>query len=42
VFYDARNFVADLMDKATLADVAKRLPLSKQEISTGFIGGEGI
>jgi Rrf2 family protein len=42
VFYDARNYVANLMDQATLADVAKRLPVSKQEVSAGFIGGEGI
>ena len=42
VFFDARNFVANLMDRATLADVAKGLPLAKHEISTGFIGGEGI
>ena len=42
VFFDARNYVAELMDRATLAEVAKRSPLSKQEISTGFIGGEGI
>jgi len=42
VFYDARNYVASLMDRTTLAEVAKRLPLSIQEASTGFIGGEGI
>jgi len=42
IFYDARNYVAGLMDKTTLADVAKRLPVSRQEISAGFIGGEGI
>ena len=30
------------MDRSTLADVAKRLPVSKQEVSTGFMGGEGI
>jgi Rrf2 family protein len=42
VFFDARNFVANLMDKATLAEVAKGLPLAKHEISTGFMGGEGI
>jgi len=42
VFFNARNYVADIMDKATLADVAKGLPLSTQEVSTGFIGGEGI
>jgi len=42
VFFDARNYVANLMDEATLADIAKKLPLSKVEVSVGFIGGEGI
>jgi Rrf2 family protein len=42
VFYDARNFVATLMDRATLAEVAKGLPLARREISSGFMGGEGI
>jgi len=42
VFYDARNYVAGLMDRSTLADVAKSLPLAKNEVSAGFIGGEGI
>jgi Rrf2 family protein len=42
VFYDARNYVAGLMDRTTLAEVAKSLPLSRQEVSTGFMGGEGI
>jgi Rrf2 family protein len=42
VFFDARNYVANLMDRATLADVAKGMPLSQQEISAGFVGGEGI
>ena len=42
VFLDARNYVAGLMDQATLAEIAKGLPVSKQEISAGFIGGEGI
>jgi len=42
VFFDARNFVANLMDRATLAEVAKGLPLAKREISSGFMGGEGI
>lgn len=42
VFFDARNYVANLMDKATLAEVAKALPVSKLEVSTGFMGGEGI
>src|SRR5271170_5674689 len=42
VFLDARNYVAGVMDRATLMEVAKGLPVSKREISTGFIGGEGI
>jgi Rrf2 family protein len=42
VFFDARNFVATLMDRATLAEVARGLPLAKREISSGFTGGEGI
>jgi len=42
VFFDARNYVASVMDKATLADVAKNRPVSVVEVSTGFIGGEGI
>ncbi len=42
VFFDARNYVANLMDRATLAEVAKGLPLTRSEISSGFIGGEGI
>ena len=42
VFLDARNYVAGLMEQATLAGVSKGAPVSKQEISAGFIGGEGI
>ena len=42
VFFDARNYVANLMDRMTLAEVAKGLPLATSEISTGFMGGEGI
>ncbi len=42
VFFDARNYVANLMDRSTLAEVAKGTPLSKQEIATDFMGGEGI
>jgi Rrf2 family protein len=42
VFLDARNYVANLMDKATLAEVAKGAPVTKREVSAGFIGGEGI
>ncbi|HEX9047582.1 MAG TPA: Rrf2 family transcriptional regulator [Verrucomicrobiae bacterium] len=42
VFLDARNYVAGLMDKATLAEIAKSLPVTRQEVSQGFVGGEGI
>jgi Rrf2 family protein len=42
VFYDARNYVAGLMERSTLAEISKGAPLSKQEIYSGFIGGEGI
>lgn len=42
VFLDARNYVAGVMDKATLAEVATRSPVTKREVSAGFIGGEGI
>jgi Rrf2 family protein len=42
VFLDVRNYVAGAMDKALLSDIAKHAPVSKREISAGFIGGEGI
>lgn len=42
VFLDARNYVASVMDRATLADVAKGSPVSQREVSDGFMGGEGI
>ena len=45
VFFDVRNYVANLMDAATLAEVAKGSPLTKRELTSGFkgfIGGEGI
>jgi Rrf2 family protein len=43
VFLDARNYVAALMDRSTLGDVARILPVSRQEVSSaGFTGGEGI
>src|SRR5450755_4869493 len=42
VFLDARNYVAGVMDKSTLADVAKISPVSKQEVAGSFVGGEGI
>src|SRR6201996_105151 len=41
VFFDARNYVANLMDRSTLAEVAKGLPLRQHEVFAGFIGGEG-
>jgi Rrf2 family protein len=42
VFFDARNFVANLMDRSTLADIAKSTPLTRQEAITGYSGGDGI
>jgi Rrf2 family protein len=42
VFLDIRNYIAGVMDRSTLADVSKNLPVSKQEISPNFFGGEGI
>jgi Rrf2 family protein len=42
IFLDVRNYVAGVMDRSTLADVAKVLPVSKLEISGTFTGGEGI
>src|SRR6202451_2862225 len=42
VFLEARNYVAGVMDKATLAEVSKHSPVTKREVSAGFMGGEGI
>jgi Rrf2 family protein len=42
VFLDARNYVAGVMDQATLAEVAKGRPVSTREISSDFFGGAGI
>jgi len=42
VFLDARNYIAGMMDRATLMEVAKNLPVAKREVSAGFVGGEGI
>ena len=42
VFLDTRNYIASVMDRATLAEVAKGAPVSKREMTTTFIGGEGI
>lgn len=42
VFLDVRNYVAGVMDRSTLADVAKISPVSRQEVTGSFSGGEGI
>jgi len=42
VFFDIRNYVAGVMDRSTLAEVAKGSPVSKREVLSDFIGGEGI
>ena len=41
LFLAARNYVAGIMDRSTLAEVAKVAPVSSHEVS-GFVGGEGI
>jgi Rrf2 family protein len=43
VFLDARNYVAGVMDRATLADVARGQPVTADELQeVSFVGGEGI
>ena len=42
IFLDVRNYVAGVMDRSTLADVAKISPVSRQEVSGSFLGGDGI
>lgn len=42
VFLDIRNYVTAVMDRSTLAEVAKGAPVSRREVWAGFIGGEGI
>lgn len=43
VFLNVRNYVATLLDHATLADVAKGTPVTRPEVFTlEFAGGEGI
>ncbi len=42
VFYNTRNYIATLMDRSTLADVARGAPLTKEEINSSFVGGDGI
>ena len=43
VFLDARNYIAGLMDRATLADVYAREPVQAKEVfSPEFVNGAGI
>ena len=42
VFLDIRNYVTAVMDRSTLAEVAKGTPVSKSEVWAGFMEGEGI
>jgi len=43
VFLDARNYVTNLMDHATLAEVAKGLPVAQKEVFVpDLMGGDGI
>ena len=42
VFFDIRNYVTNVMDQSTLAQVARGAPVSKHEVFAGFIEGEGI
>ena len=43
VFLDARNYIARLMDNATLTSVIQGAPVSTKEVfASGLIGGEGI
>lgn len=43
VFLDVRNYIANLMDHATLAEVAKGAPVLSSEIfNPSFMGGDGI
>ena len=39
VFLDTRNYITGVMDRATLAEVAKGIPVSRQEVSAHFNGG---
>jgi len=43
VFLDARNYVANLMDRASLAEVIKGAPVTGREVmEPHLVGGEGI
>ena len=43
VFLNVRNYVTDLMDQSTLADVAKGRPVTQPEVfAPGYTGGDGI
>jgi Rrf2 family protein len=43
VFLEARNYVTELMDSATLESVAKGEPVTRREVfGSAFAGGDGI
>jgi Rrf2 family protein len=43
LFFDARNYLASLMDASTLAEVSRGKPLTRREVSDpGLIHGAGI
>lgn len=43
VFLNARNYVTNLLDHATLGDVAKGMPVTRPEVfAPQFVGGDGI
>ena len=42
VFFDIRNYVTNVMDQSTLAQVSRGAPVSKHEVFAGFTEGEGI
>jgi DNA-binding IscR family transcriptional regulator len=42
VFLNARNYVAGVMDRLSLADVAKGAPVTVSEASSVFTDGGGI
>lgn len=42
VFFDIRNYVTAVMDRSTLAEVARSAPVTRQEVWAGFEEGEGI
>ena len=42
VFLNARNYVAGVMDRSSLADVAKGTPVSSPEVNLELLNGGGI